>query len=122
MPRSRLPSLDQRERFIACRGPVRHRWELVVSSPEQRPTMGVLALFRCDTCGTERHDIFSRVTGDMLARYYDHPEGYKEMGLDDNGVRLTSSELRQEWARLVSQRDAAALLESEDNVVKIRRA
>jgi len=38
------------------------------------------------------------------------------------GGRLTGSELRQEWARLVMQRDAAALVESEDNVVKIRRA
>lgn len=122
MPRSRLPSLDQRERFIACRGPVRHRWELIVSSPEQRPMMGVLALFRCDVCGTERHDIFSRVTGDMLARYYEHPDGYKEAGQDDLGNRLTGAELRQEWARLVMNRDAAALLEAEDNVVKIRRA
>lgn len=111
----------QREQFLACRGPVRHRWELIVSSPEQRPTFGVLALFRCDNCGTERHDIFNRFTGDLAVRYYDHPDGYRETGTDLNGVRLTSSELRKEWADLVASRDVASFLDSEDNVTPIER-
>ena len=66
--------------YAACRGPIRHRWDLVPSSVEDRPQFGTLALFRCDNCGTYRRDIFSRVTGDLLARSYLHPDGYSDVG------------------------------------------
>lgn len=112
---------EQRERFLACRGPVRHRWELVVSSPDQRPSFGILALFRCDNCGTERHDIFDRYRGDLLARYYDHPDGYRETGTDEVGNRLTGADLRREWAAAVAARDVAAFLDSEGTVTPIKR-
>lgn len=64
--------------FLACRGPIRHRWDVIPSSPEMRPEFGTLVLLRCDSCGTMRHDIFSRITGDLLARWYDYPEGYQD--------------------------------------------
>ena len=58
----KFPNLTQEQRdeltltFAACKGPIRHRWDLVVASPDQRPRFGTLALFRCDNCGTYRRE------------------------------------------------------------------
>lgn len=99
--------------FAACRGPIRHRWDLIPASMDKRPSFGTLALFRCETCGTERHDIFSRTTGELLSRFYDYPRGYS---LED---APTSAELRALWAL---QTRSDRLLDAEQNVTPIKRA
>lgn len=92
------PNLTQEEldhyaaMYAACRGPLRHSWELIVASPDQRPAFGTLALFRCVRCTTERHDIFSRFDGQLLHRWYDHPEAYRDAG------GHTNAEYRAIWA------------------------
>ena len=80
--------------WAACRGPIRHRWEHVPHTVAQRPKFGALALFRCETCGSERRDIYSRTTGQLLSRAYRHPEGYKTK-------RRSAAAWRLIWARQV---------------------
>ena len=65
--------------YVACRGPVRHRWDAVGPIPGRRrtATFGVQVTFRCENCGTLRFDTYSRLTGDLLRRNYDHPDDYK---------------------------------------------
>jgi len=94
------PNLTQEEldhyaaMYAACRGPLRHRWDLIVASKEQRPSFGTLALFRCERCMTLRHDIFSRITGELISRYYEHPAHYRDAG------GRSSSEYRAIWAEV----------------------
>lgn len=82
--------------YAACRGPVRHAWDHIPADGSRRPQFGTLALFRCIRCGTERHDIFSRATGELLHRSYRWPEGYKDVD------RRTSAEWRALWSNTVS--------------------
>lgn len=111
---ARRPSGDQftvNYAYSACRGPIRHRWDLVVASMDQRPTFGTLALFRCETCGTERHDIFSRTTGELIQRWYDYPDGYSLVDAP------TSSDFRRHWASTHHEE----LLDAPDVVTPMRR-
>jgi len=79
--------------YVACRGPVRHKWD-ATAPPGQRPTVfGTRVSFRCTECGTWRFDIFSRITGELLSRRYDHPDGYRWEG----EVKPTGNELRAMW-------------------------
>lgn len=82
--------------YVACRGPVRHKWDATAPPGERRrmPGFGTRVWFRCTECGTWRADVFSRITGDLLARWYDHPEGYRW----DGEVKPTGAELRAMWA------------------------
>lgn len=115
----RRPNLTQEQReylalqYVRCRGPIRHRWDHIIASPDQRPSFGTLALFRCETCTTERHDIFSRITGDLLARWYVYPEGYRD------AQRHTAAEYRAIWAE--QEYANHTLLDAEDNVRPIRK-
>ena len=65
--------------YVTCRGPIRHRWDAVgpIADRRRRTTFGTLVTFRCETCGTLRFDIYSRITGELLGRTYDHPADYK---------------------------------------------
>lgn len=109
---SRRPNLTQEQldeyaaMYAACRGPLRHSWELIVASKEQKPSFGTLALFRCVRCTTERHDIFSRITGELLVRWYVHPENYREAG------GHTAAEYRAIWAE--GAFDEGALLDADE--------
>ena len=65
--------------YTACRGPIRHRWDAVgpLADRPRRNRFGTLVTFRCETCGTLRFDVYSRLTGELLGRNYDHPSDYK---------------------------------------------
>jgi len=115
MASRRHPNLtaDQRyemaQAYVACRGPVRHRWDVIPSSPDDRPLFGTLLLLRCDNCGTYRRDIFSRVTGDLLARSYDHPDGYSDVDRHD------AAWWRALFAETVRMRAPELLADAEEN-------
>ena len=118
----RHPNLsdDQRQElavsYAACRGPIRHRWDIIPSSPYQRPLMGTLLLLRCDNCGTERHDVFSRHTGRLMYRRYDHPDGYSDV------LPMTGDERRMLFAAIVTRNQPELLADAEvKKVVDIRR-
>lgn len=82
--RPRRPNLTHEQleeleaQFYLCRGPIKHQWEHIIASKDQRPAFGTLALFRCANCTSERHDVFSRITGALLARWYEYPEHYAD--------------------------------------------
>jgi len=53
-----------------------HRWDPVpVARP---PSFGAAIDLRCENCSTVRRDIVSRVSGVLLARYYDYEEDYHD--------------------------------------------
>lgn len=116
----KFPNLSQEQRdeltvtYSACKGPIKHRWDLVVASPDQRPRFGTLALFRCDNCGTYRRDIFSRITGDLLSRGYDYPPGYRDAGRFADDRRATAAEMRAIFAEVVWSRQPDMLLDAEE--------
>ena len=68
-------------------------------------------LLRCDNCGTERHDIFSRTTGDLLQRWYEHPEGYSDV------EPMTSAERRALFAAIVQRNQPSMLADPESATV-----
>ena len=80
--RPNLTAEQQREleeQFYLCHGPIKHQWEHVVASKDQRaPSFGTKVLFQCSNCTTFRHMVFSRLTGQLLARWYEYPPGYKD--------------------------------------------
>ena len=92
--------------YTACRGPVRHHWDAVGPIPgyRRRTTFGTLVTFRCETCGTLRFDIYSRLTGDLLGRNYDHPPDYKT-------DKLPATRWRSMW---LDELDGALMTDLED--------
>ena len=53
-----------------------HRWDPIPVT--QPPSFGAAIDLRCENCSTVRRDILSRVSGVLLARYYDYPEDYHD--------------------------------------------
>lgn len=52
-----------------------HSWDEI---PADEPARYDTAMWlRCQRCNTERHDDVSRANGDVLARRYVYPDGYK---------------------------------------------
>lgn len=73
--------------YIVCHT-LRHSW--VEFSPLMRPPQfGWRLSLTCPTCTAERHDLISKVTGDLIQREYRYPEGYKF------GYRVPIEELRK---------------------------
>lgn len=120
MPPRRFPNLNQQQRdelaiqFVACKGPIKHRWDLVPASPDDRPQFGTLVLFRCDNCGTYRREIWSRVIGKLLSRAYIHPEGYRDAGRDAADERMGSEGWRALFAEAVMSREPDLLVDAEE--------
>lgn len=112
-------SYDQRQelavQYAACRGPIRHRWDIIPSSPADRPSFGTLMLLRCDNCMTMRRDVFSRTSGDLLSRQYIYPDGYLDV------EPLTTAERRALFAAIVSRREPDLLVDHEPVVTPLRR-
>lgn len=72
--------------YMRCRALRSHMWDVIPATPSQRSDLGgVLMLLRCESCGTERHDVFSPVTGDLMVRWYDYPESYRDVEKHDVG-------------------------------------
>jgi len=90
----RLPSeLDTV--FVECRGPLRHAWSSVNPPPPRRNTLsaaGEQHSFLCDRCGSMKHEVWSRRTGQLMTRWYVKPAGYttisREFRADDLRLEL----------------------------------
>ena len=127
MPPRRFPNLTQEQRdelamqFVACKGPIRHRWDLVPAG-EERPEFGTLVMFRCDNCGTYRREIWSRVIGRLLSRSYIHPEGYRDAGRDAADERMSSEGWRALFAEAVMAREPDLLIDAEVQVPVRKKA
>lgn len=75
--RTRLTAVTNTYPYVRCHV-LRHNFEAVGPIPGgPRATFGTLITFRCEHCATIRYDVVSRLTGDLLHRYYDHPDDYK---------------------------------------------
>lgn len=69
---------------------MRHAWDDHDGSGFRAPQFGIATHYVCIRCGTVRRDIIDRFRGDLLARRYYHPTGYK-LSKDE---RLTSEQVR----------------------------
>lgn len=62
--------------YVDCR--LNHLWETFYPDNMRRPLFGLRISFVCTRCGTERHQLVSRRTGELLAgNYYRYPHDYK---------------------------------------------
>lgn len=75
--------------FTRCRT-YGHSWIETMDS-DWRSHLGAPLTLRCDRCATERHDVISTGTGEMLTRRYRYPQGYSYYG---GSPRPTRSEFR----------------------------
>lgn len=78
------PAQRLAEDFLRCKAIGHALYDIEAS---RAPSFGYLMLYRCERCGTVRHDIVDR-HGTLAARWYDHPDGYREVD------RLTRAEYR----------------------------
>lgn len=79
-----------------------HRWDPIpVTRP---PSFGAAIDLRCENCGSVRRDILSRVTGILLARYYDYPDDYHDYERHDKAWWRSAwlEKLREFRAELVN--------------------
>jgi len=66
---------EKRLEYNQCHA-IGHSWDPIpVTRP---PSFGAAVDLRCINCTTVRRDILSRVTGQLLARYYDYEEDYHD--------------------------------------------
>lgn len=63
--------------FLHCRT-VGHQWDERVLPWGRKVTYigGKAISFRCDVCTTERREVWSEATGEMIYRTYNYPAGY----------------------------------------------
>lgn len=64
--------------YVRCKA-LPHAWDPVGPIADRRKTrrtFGALQTFRCEHCGSLRFDVVSRLTGDLLYRWYEHQDGY----------------------------------------------
>jgi hypothetical protein len=73
-----------RDSMRTCRG-IGHSWEPY--DARRKPRVGWLSVLRCDRCGTLRHDLLDG-NGFLLGRYYEHPDGYRYVALDETRADL----------------------------------
>lgn len=73
-------SLPQyKEDFLTCRT-FGHSWKVTFEKPtEHAPSTRVMVL-TCRSCGTKRVDTVSISSGEIYARTYTYPEGYRHSG------------------------------------------
>lgn len=65
-----------------------HAW-LQIPATRRPKYGGVLIVWRCDRCGTERDDIVNRFTGELMDRHYRYALVKPTKGLDMANKRLT---------------------------------
>lgn len=103
-----------RDQFIRCRrGIMGHAWD-TVPYVGPKPQYGVIVVYRCMRCTTERHDKYN-ITGKRLGRRYIYPEGYSWKGHRDD--RPTSDQLREMFLRQLRRHKHSPAT----NVVSIRK-
>jgi hypothetical protein len=86
----RLAKLN--DEFVKCRS-WGHEWDDFMPL-RRRAAWGTLLSLRCTRCGAERHDTID-AQGEISAREYKYPDGYKTAG-SMRGDRVTAAELRRE--------------------------
>lgn len=75
----RLRRADQASQ-IRCKA-MGHLWYPI--TPQRVPTFGVAVDHRCESCGSERHDNISRLTGELLQRWYVLSDEYQGLEKHD---------------------------------------
>lgn len=65
--------------FDLCKG-INHPWDRVDVPNLGPPQMGWRLSLRCLRCHSERHDLISPVTGEVMARRYIYTSGYIREG------------------------------------------
>lgn len=74
--------------FLKCRT-YGHEWDDVSGLPGNRTVeylRGIRITLRCARCATIRHEVWSSVTGECMARYYTYPDGYSTTRWDGKGT------------------------------------
>jgi hypothetical protein len=84
-----------KEEFVKCRS-WGHEWDQFMPL-RRKAAWGTLLSLRCSRCTMERHDTID-YKGDVTAREYKAPEGYKLTG-KSRGDRLKGADLRLEILR-----------------------
>ena len=95
MPRSFKKLLPE---YLRCRT-VGHQWDERSMSWNRKVTYisGHPISFMCDVCTTERRELWSETTGDLVYRTYTYPAGYsltRSMVPENMTMRKA---MRQEW-------------------------
>ena len=69
--------LDEPGLYLSCRTGPRHDWDEIPVT--KRPSFGVAIWWRCTKCHTLRKYIYNQFTGDVLARWYNHPSDWVKL-------------------------------------------
>ena len=109
-----------KDSFLLCRT-VGHQWDERALEWRRKVTYinGKPIAFKCHVCTTERREVWSTTTGEMVYRTYDYPAGYsftRSMVPADMTMRQA---MRMEW--LARQR-AARAARKPARTAKARRA
>jgi hypothetical protein len=99
-----VPTTD----FTRC-GTFGHAW-FDVDSSHWQTDRGTPLTLRCERCMTERRDVISRTTGELVGRHYIYPSGYHysagaRPSRDDFRLALLALRLRE--ARRDAKRKAS---------------
>ena len=88
---------EKRMEYQRCHA-IGHRWENIpVTRP---PAFGSAIDLRCENCTTIRRDIFSRISGVLITRYYVYPQDYRDYERHDKAWwRASFAEALQQAAR-----------------------
>lgn len=79
---------DLEAAYLKCRS-FGHAWDDVTGTiPPHNITYltGSRITLRCISCTTEREDILSTSTGDLIQRVYTYPMNYKMVGMEFSGL------------------------------------
>jgi hypothetical protein len=87
---------EKKLEYVQCHA-IGHLWDPI--PVDRPPSFGSAADVRCMSCTSVRRDIASRVSGDLLARYYDYPEDYHDYQRHDKAW------WRAAWLELLRARD-----------------
>ena len=60
--------------YVEC-GAIGHAW--YIGETHWVPEFGRPVTLRCERCGSERREAWSDMSGILLNRHYDHPDGYR---------------------------------------------
>jgi hypothetical protein len=83
-----------RDQFVECRT-IGHAWDAFIPHDKRAPQFGARVSLRCLRCSMERHDLVNRITGDIVSRSYDAPDGYRL------AEKLTRAQWRRRYVREV---------------------
>lgn len=87
----------RRRAAVTCKSPYRHSWDTPGPNPNRRGgrrrSFGHLITFRCIHCGSYRYWVLSRLTGQLLASWYEPSDEYRQI-LD---LKLSANEWRAAW-------------------------